>query len=178
MNRQENFHPDGTPLSSLEVIERIREETDTILLAFSRGKDSLAAWLVVRDYFPHVIPYHMYTVPGMRLVEESLQYYEEYFGCHIIRVPHPSTYRMLGNLVFQPPEHCAVIEAANIWQFTPEDLRDALVEQLGLNPDTTFTAVGVRAADSPNGGWPLTVGDRSTGIRTPSGRCGICIRMS
>lgn len=36
----------------------------------------------------------MYLVPDLSFVEASLSYYEAYFGCHILRLPHPSLYRM------------------------------------------------------------------------------------
>jgi hypothetical protein len=147
-NRALNFYEDGTPLSGADATKLIREQSDTIMLAFSCGKDSVAAWLAIRDIFPHIIPYYMYLVPDLEFVEESLEYYENYFDTRIMRVPNPNLYRMLNKLTFQPPERCAVIEAARIWEFSPEDLREAMVDQLDIDPET-FTAVGVRAADSP-----------------------------
>jgi len=63
------------------------------LLAFSCGKDSIVAWLKLRKYFKKIVPYYMYCVPNLEFVEKSLRYYEDWFGCHIARMPHPSLYR-------------------------------------------------------------------------------------
>lgn len=126
------------------------EECDTAILAFSTGKDSIAAWLQMRKYFRRIIPYYCYTVPGLEFVEDSLKYYEDFFGCHIYRLPHRSMYRLLRNLVFQPPEHVTKIEALDL---PGEDYDDAAIgdiirecEELSAN---VFVGTGVRMADSP-----------------------------
>ena len=101
---------DRVDASSGESLCRtMAEECDTAILAFSTGKDSIAAWLQLRKYFKHVIPYYCYTVPGLEFVENSLAYYEDFFGTHIYRLPHRSLYRLLRNLVFQSPEHVTKI---------------------------------------------------------------------
>lgn len=136
------------PLTGQQSIAAIREQTDTILMAFSCGKDSIGAWLECRKHFPRIVPFYMYLVPGLEFVERSLRYYEKWFGCRILRVPHPSLYRMLNNFVFQAPQNCAVIEAANLANFEYESMYDEVRKKLSL-PDTVFAASGVRAVDSP-----------------------------
>ena len=135
-------------LTGAEVIAAVRRRTDTILMAFSCGKDSIGAWLECRKHFPHIVPYYMYLVPDLEFVEASIRYYEEWFGCRIIRVPHPSLYRMLNRCVFQPPEHRAVIERAELAHIEYSDVQDAIRAYLGLG-DECLTASGVRAVDSP-----------------------------
>jgi hypothetical protein len=49
---------------------------DKTLLAFSRGKDSIAVALALRDDI-EVIPFHYDDLPGLEFVEESLAYYEK-----------------------------------------------------------------------------------------------------
>ncbi|MEV5710155.1 hypothetical protein [Actinoallomurus sp. NPDC052274] len=122
-----------------------------VLLSFSRGKDSLAAWLALRDAGAHVIPYHLHLVPGLEFVRRSLEYYTEWFELDepILDLPHPSLYRWLVNLTFQVPERAAIIEAANLPQYTYEELND-LVRQHFKLPHETWVCDGVRAADSPN----------------------------
>lgn len=147
--RDINFRDDGTPLPGPEVIQLIRQETDTVLMSFSCGKDSIAAWLAIKDHFPRIVPFYMWPVPGLEFIEESLAYFEEFFGTHIIRVPHPSFYRMLNNLVWQPPERIRIIEAARLPDFDYDMLNELMIKQLDL-PESTFVCAGVRAADSPN----------------------------
>ncbi len=131
-----------------EVIRLIREETDTITLAFSCGKDSIGAWLALRPHFERIVPIYMYLVPDLEFVERSLVYYEEFFSTPIIRVPHPSLYRMLRNLVFQAPENCAIIEACDFNGIDYVDIVDLIREDEHL-PASSYHATGVRAADSP-----------------------------
>jgi 3'-phosphoadenosine 5'-phosphosulfate sulfotransferase (PAPS reductase)/FAD synthetase len=119
---------------------------DTVLLAFSGGKDAISAWLAVRDHF-RVVPYFMYLVPGLEFIEESLSYYERVLGTRIIRVPHPSLFRCLNNLVFQPPERRALIARARLDNLDYKDIQDLLRADHGI--PRAYVATGVRAADSP-----------------------------
>jgi 3'-phosphoadenosine 5'-phosphosulfate sulfotransferase (PAPS reductase)/FAD synthetase len=119
-----------------------------LILSFSAGKDSIALWLYLRERF-EIIPYYMYYVPGLEFIERSLEYYENLFGVHIIRMPHPSIYRMLNNLVFQPPERVAQLERAQLPEVQMDDITDFIKLDWKL-PQFTWTATGVRAADSPN----------------------------
>lgn len=136
------------PLSGPEVIRAIRDETDTVFLGFSRGKDSIAAWLKLREAGLEVVPFFMWAVPGLEFVEESLQYFEEFFETKIHRLPHPSFYRKLNGLVYQPPGRIPVIRAARLPLPEYDDIVDYLAEDLGYE-SRPWTATGVRAADSP-----------------------------
>lgn len=59
------------------------EHGPTALLAFSRGKDSIAAWLTLRKYFDNVVPLFWYLVPDLEFELESLDYFERFFGTKI-----------------------------------------------------------------------------------------------
>jgi 3'-phosphoadenosine 5'-phosphosulfate sulfotransferase (PAPS reductase)/FAD synthetase len=146
----ENYYlrDDGVPLAGMQLIEAVKERVgDTILLSFSGGKDSLATWLYVREHFK-IVPFFMYWCPGMKFPEASLDYYEDFFGQHIIRVPHPLFWRKLREEVFQPPQRVAVLRAMRIPVFSYAELEDALAGQFGLA--SYVTACGMRAADNIN----------------------------
>jgi hypothetical protein len=142
---------DPTAIEGITPSAQLRETLvgQTVLLAFSRGKDSIAAWLALRDAGVRVVPYHLFLVPGLEWVAESLAYYEDWFGTPILNLPHPSLYRWLANFVFQPPERCRVIEAARIVVPTYGDVNAMIREHYQL-PADTWVCDGVRAADSPN----------------------------
>lgn len=60
-----------------EVLEEIAQLSGgRCLLAFSRGKDSIAAWLELGEsgLFPEIVPFHLDGCPGMSFVEGSLRY--------------------------------------------------------------------------------------------------------
>lgn len=141
------FYEDGKPYNGQDVINLVKQENDKILLSFSCGKDSIAAWLVLREHF-EIVPYYLWLIPELEFIEDSLAYYEQFFGQHIIRLPHPSFYRMLNNFVYQTPERVSVIRAANFPNFNYDDIAQIVA---GLNNMTdAFVATGIRAADSPN----------------------------
>ena len=135
-------------MTGLETIHAVRKLQSETLLAFSTGKDAIAAWLAIRDHFDRVHPYYLYLVPGLEFVEESLDYYERFFGIKIIRLPHPSLHRWLNGFVYQAPQNCAVIEQAQLPTFDYTDSVRAIIEDYKLQPGM-LAADGVRAADSP-----------------------------
>ena len=136
----------GQPPST-EVRAKLAADGYPVLLAFSCGKDSIAAWLAMRDAgISQIIPYYMQYIPGLRFVEDALDYYENEFQTPIMRVTHPSLYRWLNNLVFQPPERCSVIEAANLPNFEYADVVRMIREEKGC--PAAWVADGVRANDS------------------------------
>lgn len=143
------------PFTRREVMEDIASQTGgRCLLAFSRGKDSIAAWLALREsgLFPEIIPFHLDGCPCMSFIEDSLKYFEDWFQTRIIRLPHISFYRMIGAALFQTPDRLDTIRRLG-WdqctRFTYNDVRRWLAEDLGWPADSTWTATGVRATDSP-----------------------------
>ena len=142
---------DPTQIEGMIPSAQLREALagQTVLLAFSRGKDSIAAWLALRDAGVNVIPYHLYLVPSLEFVDESLAYYASWFATPILNLPHPSLYRWLANLMFQPPERCHVIEAAQLAVPAYAQL-DAMIREHFALPADTWVCDGVRAADSPS----------------------------
>lgn len=135
--------------NSAELCEQMSRKCDTALLAFSTGKDSIASWLQMRKYFKRIIPFYKYHVPGLKFVEENLAYYEDFFGCHIYRLPSPALFRWLTYCVHQPPERVKYIEEnLLVFNYDDETVTDILRYQLGLSDDV-YVGVGVRMADSP-----------------------------
>jgi len=139
--------------SSDELCEKMAQECDTCLLAFSLGKDSVASWLQCRKYFKHIIPFYKYNIPNLEFVEENLQYYEDFFGQHIYRMPHPNLYAMLYGGVAQTPTTIQLIDAdreafPKPSDYTNEDVPD-IIRVLKDLPDYVYTAVGLRVSDSP-----------------------------
>lgn len=135
---------------SATIRKDLAERDEKIILSFSRGKDSLGAWLGMLDSGikpENIIPVYYYRIPGMKFTMESLAYFEDVFEKHVIRLPHPSLYRMLNDCIYQPPTRTGIIDAAAMPNVTYQDLEAELRKDQGLAPDTLI-ATGVRAADS------------------------------
>jgi len=143
----EIFGTDDLPLPSDALVPIAKAIAGSrILLSFS-GKDSLAMWLYLRNKF-EIIPYFCYTIPHLSYDDEMLDYYERFFGTHIIRLPHPRTYVLLNSAAWLPLDKWAIIYRAQLPLFEYADIEDLLARQFGL-PDMYLSAVGIRAADSP-----------------------------
>ena len=133
-----------------ELCEKMAAECDTAILAFSTGKDSIGAWLQMRKYFRNIVPYYCYSVPKLGFVEDSLKYYEDFFGCHIYRLPHRSFYRFLRCMVFQSPPHVTKIEALDLPGEEYDDrMVGEIIRSMAKLPEACYAGTGVRMADSP-----------------------------
>lgn len=131
------------------AIAELKAQTDTILLGFSGGKDSVGCWLTLRPHFKTIIPIYHYLVPGLSFVERSLAYYEKFFDTHIVRLPHPLLYKALRFGIFQTP---AAYQVCEWWDLPKEpsfrEMADYVAEDYKL--PHRWKAIGVRAADSLN----------------------------
>jgi hypothetical protein len=132
---------------SPELASQVRGEVDDLILYFSCGKDSIAMWLWLRQFGFTIHPVYLYTVPGLRSDAENLDYYERYFGQHIMRLPHPLFYQMLNDLVYQPPERVAQILAFDLPNFGFADI-DRVIATGYLSGRPYYSAMGMRAKDN------------------------------
>lgn len=78
-------------MSLLTAIKTQAQITDTVLISFSMGKDSIATMDLCFKYFKRVQPFFMYMVPNLEFQEEALGKYERHYNTKIIRVPHFET---------------------------------------------------------------------------------------
>lgn len=136
----------GQPPST-EIRARLKAENRPVLVAMSLGKDAIATNLALRAEGIETVLAHLYLIPGMRFVEDTIKNLEDAFQQRIHQYPHPSLYRWINAFTYQAPERLAIIEAAELPNPTYEETWALIREDLGLAPDT-WVADGVRAADS------------------------------
>ncbi len=137
------FFPNRNELCKY-VAEVDNKET---VLSFSCGKDSIGAYLELRKHFDKIHLFYYYLVPGLEFVENNVQYYEKVFNTHIIRVPNPYFYRMLREMVFQPPTNVFNLLNMNLPKYDWTDLEHWVKTDLQLKTDM-YVATGVRMSDS------------------------------
>ena len=133
--------------SSDDLVKLVKSEVDDLILYFSCGKESIAMWLWLRDKGFKITPVFLFLVPGLRSDEKNLVYYEEFFGCRIMRFPHPLLYQMLNHNVFQPPERVGQIAAFDLPNFSFADI-DKVIAHRVLSDAPYFSAMGMRMADN------------------------------
>lgn len=71
-----------------DPIKTMSRVTDSVIVGFSGGKDSIVTLDLCMRYFKHVYPYFMHLVPGLGFQERTLEWYERRYGIEIMRIPH------------------------------------------------------------------------------------------
>lgn len=122
------------------------ERGNKLLLSFSCGIDSLATWLYLRENGFEIVPYTLYLIPGLGYKERILQYYEDYFGVHVLRLPHPTFYWLLNDGTWMPPDQLATIKTLKLFEYDLAIVDDFIAADQGL--DNPFCAIGMRRAEN------------------------------
>ena len=130
-----------------KVCEKVAKACNGVcFLAFSRGKDSLCAWLQLKKFFRRIIPFTCSPLPHLPFVDEALDYYEGVFGEHIYRFMYELTLQNIANLRYQLPEDEEMIDSLELPLVDRFDTVDLLKRKLGL--PNAWTAYGLNMSDS------------------------------
>jgi hypothetical protein len=139
----------GKPKKSADLLDVARSQSGSRVLLGVSGKDSLAAWLYLRENGFEIIPYMMWTVPGGFSYErESLDYYQDFFGVKIHYLPHPNFYKFWNAGIYQSPVTIAKNQGVVLRDLDYYQIEDALAKRYNLGDDY-LCAIGYRAADNP-----------------------------
>ena len=111
--------------------------TDSVLVGFSGGKDSIVTLDLCSRYFKRVVPFFMYLVPGLSFQEAQIRWYEQKYGVEVVRLPHPMLSTWLRWGVFR--------KAHYDW---PEITFNDVYRHLRIEHDIWWIAAGERIADS------------------------------
>lgn len=133
-----------------EILKKLSNITDTIILSFSCSKDSIAMWLECKKYFKNIVPYFYYLVPELSFVDKEIRYYENYFETKIYSFPHPNTIKMLCNGVYNHPDSREYLMNDCIlltYQYDYMLMQQIIRESLKLHDDIPV-AIGIRASDT------------------------------
>ena len=156
VDERQFYNEDVNPENYLKGIDLLNLATKTrgnkMLLSFSRGKDSLAMWLYLREHDVEIVPYTMYVVPDLGYQERALQYYEKYFDTKIYRLPHPHFYYLLQNGKYMPPNQVGVMNSITT-MVVARDYNMTFIDEVvaydsGLIDPLPWYAMGMRRADN------------------------------
>lgn len=128
--------------------EKLADEGRPVIVAFSRGKDSISAMISLLAAGVEVIPVHLWRVPDLRFEDDSIRDFERFFDTKIYNLPHRDFWHYLTEGVQLAPWQSGIIAAAGIKQIPFPLFWTMVKDSLGL-PDDTWVADGVRASDSP-----------------------------
>lgn len=111
--------------------------TDSVIVGFSGGKDSIVTLDLCMRYFDRVQPFFMYIVPGLEFQERTLQWYEDRYSTEIIRLPHFETSNFLRYGSFREPDmRVPIVSITDVYGY------------LRVRTGITWIAAGERIADS------------------------------
>ena len=147
-----NSLPELEPIqSSAEAIAYAVSQTDTVILSYSTGKDSLAAWLTLLERAPKlkIVPVYHYMVPGLEFVERYLGYIEDVLQTPVLRLPHPRLTFWLRHASYQPPTAANQMLELTFPFRDYGDFIDRVKTEYDL-PASTYVAVGTTQNDSAN----------------------------
>ena len=111
--------------------------TDSVIVSFSCGKDSIVTLDLCRKHFKTVYAFFMYQVKDLEFQEKTLRYYEKKYDINILRIPHFElseffafgTYRLYDDSV-------PIIKITDVYKYVREYFQ------------TWWIAAGERIADS------------------------------
>jgi hypothetical protein len=100
----------------------------------------------LKDHFD-IIPYAYYLVPKLEHIDEYLDQCEKIIG-KIYRYPSPSLYNRIATRQYQPPERITPLYELGAMPKITFDAISRCCEISSGIPENTWTAIGVRSADS------------------------------
>lgn len=132
-----------------ELCAYMRERTGpAVVLWFSMGKDSVAAWLQVRRFWEKVVPVYRYFIHGLRFIEDGLAYYEDFFGTRIHRYPQFAFLEMLDAEVYQTPSRVKLLRGLPFVRRYEQSHIDEDLQRQHRFTHPVYAGVGQRSADS------------------------------
>ena len=120
-----------------DPIKAQRNVTDSVVVAFSGGKDSVVTLDLCCRYFKKVSAFFMYQIPNLSFQEATIRYAEKRYGIEIERLPHFELSEFLAYGAFRKHDFSVPIITCN-----------DIYKYVRLTNDTYWIAAGERIADS------------------------------
>ena len=111
--------------------------TDSVIVAFSGGKESVVTLDLCFRYFKHVVPFFMYICSELSFQEKTLEWYEKKYQTEIIRLPHMDVSEFFHYGSFRIPDPTYPIVSIN-----------DIYRYMRLETDILWIAAGERIDDS------------------------------
>ena len=96
-----------------DIIKTQSRVTDSVIVAFSGGKESIVTLDLCFRYFKTVKPFFMYICPDLSFQEKTLQWYEKNYQTEITRLPHMDVSEFFHYGSFRPPDYSFPIISIN-----------------------------------------------------------------
>lgn len=123
--------------SIFEPIKAASRVSESVIVGFSGGKDSVVTLDLCYRYFKTIRVFFMYQIPTLSFQEASIRYVENKYDIEVIRIPHFELSNFFRYGVFRKPDFAVGL-------VTPLDV----YKWLRLQTDTWWIAAGERIGDS------------------------------
>lgn len=111
--------------------------TDSVLVGFSGGKESVVVTDLCFRYFKNVKLFFMYICPNLSFQERTIAWYEKKYQTEIMRIPHMDVSEFFHYGSFRPPDYSfPIISINDIYRY------------MRLKTDIWWIAAGERINDS------------------------------
>jgi phosphoadenosine phosphosulfate reductase len=98
-----------------DVIETASRLSDSVIVSFSGGRDSVVVLDLCRRFFKTVHVFFMYQVAGLEFQERVIRHYESRFGFPVLRVPDSCLSGMFRYGYFRAPDDdCPIVLQADV----------------------------------------------------------------
>lgn len=120
-----------------DPVKTMSRVTDSVIVAFSGGKDSIVTLDICFRFFKNVKPFFMYIVPDLSFQERMLEWYEKKYQTEIMRIPHMDVCEFFHYGSFRPADYSFPIVSIN-----------DIYRYVRLETDIWWIAAGERIDDS------------------------------
>ncbi len=126
--------------SAISLLNLVRQQTDTIGVGISFGKDSLSVLDLCSKVFPKIYGYYLFRVRNISLIEDWRQYVKQRYSVDVVMIPHFDLSRCYKNGVLRPHTE----QAASVPKITMKDVEVYFKSYTGVE----WLAYGWRRNDS------------------------------
>lgn len=142
----------STPETDALCREIAKKTHGEIFLSFSRGKDSLCAWLQCKKFFRKIHVFHCASYPGLKYASAALDYYERAMSdigeepVHIIRLVGEEVPMALPRAMYQTPDDLDELTELDTPDFSKIDILEQMRHDFNL--PRAWCAFGISMYDS------------------------------
>lgn len=124
-----------------QVISEIKKDSDSAIILFSGGKDSIVLLDICAKEFKRIVPIYMYFVPGMGHIEKKMRQFEKIYNIEVLHLPHWAVSHYHANSYMQVGLND---NAAKMPKLRVKDIENLARKKTGIE----WVFDGIRVADS------------------------------
>ena len=124
-----------------EILHNAAIKSDSCIVFYSGGKDSLCVMNMAAQIFKRVVPVFMYFIPGLEIIQKQLDFAKNRWGVNTVQIPHWSLFRCIKYGYYALP---SVKNEETIPDIKLKDVYRFILAKLEI----PYIATGAKATDS------------------------------